>query len=223
MNHNGYSTIAALALAVFTVTLVLGPIALSIDDNLAFAHKAKKCDNKKYKEKHKDYCKKHKNKNHGNKAKQSISQGQSSRQSSQCVAGGDMNGSCNNLGVQNHANTGNNAAGQDDGNGDGRNNGKHGINQGQSSSQSSQCVAGGSLDSSCNNIYLQNQANTGNNAAGQDDGNGDGRNNGKHGINQGQSSDQDAQCVSGKDAIVSCNNIDFQNQINSGNNALGQR
>ena len=37
-----------------------------------------------------------------------------------------------------------------------------------------------------------------------------------------QDNKQHAQCVSGEDAIVSCNNLSFQEQINSGNNALGQ-
>jgi Ca2+-binding RTX toxin-like protein len=41
-------------------------------------------------------------------------------------------------------------------------------------------------------------------------------------INQGQSSNQNSLYVSGKDAIVSCNNENFQNQVNSGNNPLGQ-
>ncbi|MDQ4074036.1 MAG: hypothetical protein M3162_06995 [Thermoproteota archaeon] len=162
-----------LTVAAFAASLLLGPVASSIDDNMASAHKAKKCKDKEWKEDHKDYCKKHSKKNHGsgggNNAEQSISQGQSSRQSSQCVSGGDMSGSCNNLSVQNQANSGNNAAGQ------------------------------------------------------QDDGDGNGGNRGEQGINQGQSSDQDAQCVSGEDAIVSCNNAEFQNLVNSGNNALGQR
>ena len=43
------------------------------------------------------------------------------------------------------------------------------------------------------------------------------------GIGQSQTSNQNAQCVSGKDAIVSCNNENFQNQVNSGNNALAQQ
>ena len=43
------------------------------------------------------------------------------------------------------------------------------------------------------------------------------------GIGQSQTSNQNAQCVSGKDAIVSCDNENFQNQVNSGNNALAQQ
>jgi hypothetical protein len=41
------------------------------------------------------------------------------------------------------------------------------INQFQSSSQISQCVSGGSAAASCNNINLQNQENSGSNAAAQ--------------------------------------------------------
>jgi hypothetical protein len=33
---------------------------------------------------------------------------------------------------------------------------------------------------------------------------------------------QNVQCVSGKDAVVSCNNSSFQSQSNEGNVALGQ-
>ena len=42
------------------------------------------------------------------------------------------------------------------------------------------------------------------------------------GIGQDQDSEQNSQCVSGEDATVSCNNVSFQNQVNSGNNALAQ-
>jgi hypothetical protein len=87
-------------------------------------------------------------------------------------------------------------------------------------------VAGGSIDASCMNISAQNQANTGNSAAAQDRGsgnnNGDGGNSADQGISQGQSSDQSSQCVSGEDAIVSCDNVAFQNLVNSRKNALGQ-
>ena len=47
-------------------------------------------------------------------------------------------------------------------------------------------------------------------------------NSSNQGIGQDQDSDQNAQCVSGEDAIVSCDNVSFQNQVNSGNNALAQ-
>jgi hypothetical protein len=112
----------------------------------------------------------------------------------------------------------------DDGNG---NNSNQGIGQSQSSRQNSQCVSGGDTNDSCNNVSLQNQENSGNNAAGQqdggddddDDGNG---NNSNQGIGQDQDNEQNAQCVSGEDATVSCDNVSFQNQVNSGNNALAQ-
>ena len=47
-------------------------------------------------------------------------------------------------------------------------------------------------------------------------------NNSNQGIGQDQNNEQNAQCVSGEDAIVSCNNVSFQNQVNSGFNVLGQ-
>ncbi len=77
---------------------------------------------------------------------------------------------------------------------------------------------------SCNNTSTQSQSNSGSNAAGQQGGSG-GKGSGNsatQGINQGQSNNQNAQCVSGKDAIVSCNNVEFQNQVNSGSNVLSQ-
>ncbi len=42
-------------------------------------------------------------------------------------------------------------------------------------------------------------------------------------IDQSQKSRQHSQCVSGVDVTVSCNNVEFQNEVNSGNNALGQK
>ncbi|KAA2283403.1 hypothetical protein [Candidatus Nitrosocosmicus sp. SS] len=160
----------------------------------------------------------------GNSAAQGIGQSQSSSQRSQCVSGGDVSDSCNNLNIQNQINTGSNALAQDGGNGKGSgNSAAQGIGQSQSSSQRSQCVAGGSLDNSCNNLSFQNQVNTGSNAAAQSGGNSKGSgNSAAQGIGQSQSSSQNAQCVSGEDAIVSCNNVEFQNQVNSGSNALAQ-
>ncbi len=192
--------------------------------------KSSDCEKVNYKGKSRDDDYKSDNNEGGNSANQGISQGQSSKQSSQCVAGGDMETSCNNISAQNQANTGNNALGQQggsaDNSGDGENSAGQGISQGQSSKQSSQCVAGGSIDASCMNISAQNQANTGNSAAAQDggdvDNSGDGEISAGQGISQGQSSDQENQCVSGEDAIVSCDNVAFQNMVNSGKNALGQ-
>jgi hypothetical protein len=42
-------------------------------------------------------------------------------------------------------------------------------------------------------------------------------------IEQSQSSIQNALCVSGSGTFVSCNNFSFQNQKNTGNNALAQQ
>ena len=99
------------------------------------------------------------------------------------------------------------------------------IGQDQESKQNSQCVAGGSIAASCNNLSVQDQDNDGNNAAGQQNG-GDNKkgkgNDGDQGIDQDQDNKQNAQCVSGEEAIVSCNQLSFQEQVNSGNNALGQ-
>jgi hypothetical protein len=164
----------------------------------------------------------------GNSASQGIGQSQSSKQNSQCVSGDDTNDSCNNVSVQNQDNDGNNALGQQGGNGKkgkGGNDADQGIGQSQSSKQNSQCVSGGSLGNSCNNVSVQNQDNDGNNAAAQDGGNckkGKGGNDANQGIGQDQDSEQNSQCVSGEDATVSCNNVSFQNQVNSGNNALAQ-
>jgi hypothetical protein len=160
----------------------------------------------------------------GNSAAQGIGQSQSSNQNAQCVSGGDVSDSCNNLNIQNQENNGDNVLAQDGGNGKhGGNSAAQGIGQSQSSNQRSQCVAGGSLDNSCNNLSFQNQENSGGNAALQSGGNGKGSgNSAAQGIGQSQSSNQNAQCVSGEDAIVSCNNVEFQNQVNSGNNVLAQ-
>lgn len=54
------------------------------------------------------------------------------------------------------------------------------------------------------------------------DNNDDDGNSSNQGIGQNQDNEQNAQCVSGEDAIVSCDNVSFQNQVNSGNNALAQ-
>ena len=163
-------------------------------------------------------------KNKGNDSDQDIDQDQSSRQNAQCVSGEDVIASCNNLSVQDQDNDGNNAAGQQNGKGKG-NDSDQDIDQDQESKQNSQCVAGGSIAASCNNLSFKDQDNDGNNAAGQQNG-GDSKkgkgNDGDQDIDQDQDNKQHAQCVSGEDAIVSCNNLSFQEQINSGNNALGQ-
>ena len=173
-----------------------------------------------------------------NIANQAISQGQSSVQNALCLTG-ISDSSCNNTSVQNQVNHGNNALSQISGlgfglggrhhhnNNDDANVASQSINQGQSNSQFTQCVSGESLSNSCNNTSVQNQVNHGNNALSQQGGSGTSlggipENVASQSINQEQSSDQNAQCVSGKDAIVSCNNLNFQKQVNAGNNVLSQ-
>ncbi|HKR72552.1 MAG TPA: hypothetical protein VJR94_00420, partial [Candidatus Nitrosocosmicus sp.] len=41
-------------------------------------------------------------------------------------------------------------------------------------------------------------------------------------ISQSQASVQNALCASGGTTFLSCNNVNFQNQMNTGNNALAQ-
>ena len=106
-------------------------------------------------------------------------------------------------------------------NGGGGNKASQGIGQSQSSSQNSQCVSGGSTSGSCNNISVQNQQNSGNNALAQN-GNG-GSNKASQGIGQSQSSSQNSQVVSGGNTFGSGNNVNVQNQVNTGNNALAQQ
>ncbi len=48
-------------------------------------------------------------------------------------------------------------------------------------------------------------------------------NDGDQDIDQGQSSRQNAQCVSGEDVVASCNQLSVQDQDNEGNNAAGQQ
>ncbi len=109
-----------------------------------------------------------------------------------------------------------------DDNKNGGNKASQGIGQSQSSSQNSQCVSGGSTSASCNNISIQNQQNSGSNALAQD-GHGKGGNKASQGIGQSQSSKQNSQVVSGGNTVGSGNNFNFQNQVNTGNNALAQQ
>ena len=99
------------------------------------------------------------------------------------------------------------------------------ISQSQASVQNALCASGGTTFLSCNNVSFQNQKNTGNNALAQQDGDsddGNGGNSADQSISQSQSSEQNSQVVSGGDTIGSGNNINVQNQENSGNNALAQ-
>jgi len=97
---------------------------------------------------------------------------------------------------------------------------KQSIDQSQSSNQNAGCVSGGTTFLSCNNLSFQHQKNSGNNALAQQDG--QGGNSAEQSISQSQSSNQNSQVVSGADTIGSGNNINVQDQENTGNNALAQ-
>ena len=198
-------------LSALAIVITLSPLGLNSITNMAFAGGNHQHDN---------------DDDDGNSASQIIAQVQRSLQKSQVVSGDDIEDSGNNFNFQDQDNDGNNAAaqrgGDDDDDDDDGNNSNQGIGQSQSSRQNSQCVSGGDTSDSCNNVSFQNQDNDGNNAAAQSGGDDDDGNNSNQGIGQDQSNKQNAQCVSGEDAIVSCNNVSFQNQVNSGFNVLGQ-
>ena len=140
-NQNKKLFVASIAIVV-ALALFASPI-VAVDD--AFATKKKK---------------------DGNKAHQSISQSQASVQNALCASGGTTFLSCNNVSFQNQKNSGNNALAQDDGD-NGGNSADQSISQSQSSSQNSQVVSGGDTIGSGNNINVQNQENSGSNAAAQ--------------------------------------------------------
>ena len=96
------------------------------------------------------------------------------------------------------------------------------ISQSQASVQNALCASGGTTFLSCNNVSFQNQKNSGNNALAQDDDDGNGGNSADQSISQSQSSSQNSQVVSGGDTIGSGNNINGQDQENSGSNAAAQ-
>ena len=103
------------------------------------------------------------------------------------------------------------------------NSANQGIGQSQGSTQLGVCVSGTGTLVSCNNLNSQNQANSGSNALAQQGGSGKGGNIANQAIGQAQSSSQNALCVSGAGTFVSCNNVNSQNQANSGSNALAQQ
>ncbi len=231
---NKAKKLTLLSVTVFSLVLFLVPVAsFSIGDNVASAHKAEKCDSKKYYKDHKDYCKEHDDKNHdggkGNLASQGIGQSQSSSQNIQCVSGGSIKNSCNSTSIQNQQNTGNNGLAQQGAGGGGSSAGNlasQGIGQSQSSSQNIQCVSGGSIKNSCNSTSIQNQQNTGNNGLAQQIAQqvgSIGDNLASQIIGQVQSALQNSQVASGRDIVDSGNTINLQNLLNMGNNALGQR
>ncbi|KAA2282934.1 hypothetical protein [Candidatus Nitrosocosmicus sp. SS] len=136
--HNKKYVITASIAIVVALALIASPL-VAIDDAFATHKKA-------------------------NKAKQSISQSQSSSQNAGCVSGGTTFLSCNNLSFQHQKNTGNNALAQS---GQGGNFADQSISQSQSSSQTSNVVSGGDTIGSGNYINVQNQENSGSNAASQ--------------------------------------------------------
>ncbi|WP_458744246.1 hypothetical protein [Candidatus Nitrosocosmicus sp. T] len=94
------------------------------------------------------------------------------------------------------------------------------IPQSQASVQNALCASGATTFLSCNDVSFQNQKNTGNNAlALQGE---QGGNSAEQSISQSQSSSQNSFVVSGGDTMGSGNNINVQNQKNTGNNALAQ-
>ena len=141
-NKNKNKLIVASIAMVVALALFASPI-VAMDD--AFATKKKK----------------------GNHAEQSISQSQASVQNALCASGGTTFLSCNNVNFQNQKNSGNNALAQDDDDDSGGNSADQSISQSQSSSQNSQVVSGGDTIGSGNNINVQNQENSGSNAAAQ--------------------------------------------------------
>ena len=140
-NKNKKLIVASIAIVV-ALALFASPI-VAMDD--AFATKKKK----------------------GNQAHQSIDQSQASVQNALCTSGGTTFLSCNNVSFQNQKNSGNNALAQDDDDGNGGNFAEQSISQSQSSNQNSQVVSGADTIGSGNNINVQSQENTGNNAAAQ--------------------------------------------------------
>ena len=94
------------------------------------------------------------------------------------------------------------------------------ISQSQASVQNALCASGGTTFLSCNNVSFQNQKNTGNNALAQQGEHGG--NSADQSISQSQSSSQNSLVVSGGDTIGPGNNINVQNQENTGNNVLAQ-
>jgi hypothetical protein len=138
--HNNKNQFIVASIAVVVALALIASPLVAMDD--AFATKKKK----------------------GNKATQSIEQSQSSVQNALCASGANTFLSCNNVNFQNQKNTGNNALAQQGNDG---NSADQSISQSQSSRQNSQVVSGGDTIGSGNNINVQNQENSGSNAAAQ--------------------------------------------------------
>ncbi len=177
-SKNTNKTTLVLIVAILAAIMTVGPSVSNFQS--VFAHYGvdkDDCKNDKdYYEDHEDACdknlKKHYGKDYdGNFASQAIGQEQDSEQNSQVVSGEDTVASGNNINIQNQENSGNNVLAQssgDDDDDDGGNSAKQGIGQSQSSEQNSQVVSGEDTEDSGNNINIQNQENSGKNAAAQD-------------------------------------------------------
>ncbi len=109
---NKSQTISVIAITIFAAILLVAPLA---DDANAHnkKHKEQKSKDKNDKEDKKEYSKDQKKEgNKNNEASQKTSQTQFSEQYSQCISGGVMALSCNNVDLQAAATVGNNAIGQ---------------------------------------------------------------------------------------------------------------
>ena len=105
---NKSQTISVIAITMFAAILLVGPVA---DD--ANAHNKKHKEEKSKNNDEKDGKKEKKEEgNKNNEASQKTSQTQFSEQYSQCISGGVMALSCNNVDLQAAATVGNNAIGQ---------------------------------------------------------------------------------------------------------------
>ncbi len=107
---NKSQTISVIAITIFAAILLVGPVA---DDANAHNknHKESSKDNDEKKEKKENSKDQKEEDNKNNKASQATSQDQFSEQFSQCISGGVMAISCNNVNLQAAATVGNNAIG----------------------------------------------------------------------------------------------------------------
>ena len=187
-------TTSILAVVFFTVFMVTGPAAVYSfqtvfahygvqldkceDDNDYYDDNKKDCDrNFKKHDQEDDYCddKEHDHNGHDNGDEWCDDHGQGKGNDNDCDDNGkdeerdDDNDNHHDDDCNDNGRDHDNDNGHDDRhNENGNNRATQSINQFQSSSQISQCVSGGSTAASCNNINLQNQDNSGNNAIAQD-------------------------------------------------------
>jgi len=190
-------TTSILAVVFFTVFMVTGPAAVYSfqtvfahygvqldkceDDDDYYDDNKKDCDrNFKKHDQEDDYCddKEHDHNGHDNGDEWCDDHGQGKGNDNDCDDNGkdeDRDHDDDNDNRHDDDDCNDNGRDHDNDNGhddrhdeNGNNRATQSINQFQSSSQISQCVSGGSTAASCNNINLQNQDNSGNNAIAQD-------------------------------------------------------